>query len=108
MNSNGHGPKRDEVAALLAVMVPGEDYTTDALATKLGWSTSTTRRIIHAAEDTGIVWKHRSACKGPLVWVRHDRVRGPSRPLFIPAGELQGYEHAWRNFRDVCMLAHAS
>ncbi|MBB2926645.1 hypothetical protein FHX59_001054 [Paraburkholderia silvatlantica] len=93
---------------MLAVMVPGEDYTTGALATQPGWSLSTARTIIHAAEDTGIVWKHRCACKGPLVWVRRDRMRCPSRQLSIPAGELQGYEQAWRSFRDICMLAHAS
>lgn len=72
MNANGYRAGGDEIAALLAVMAPGEDYTADALATRLGWTISTTHALIHAAEDTGALWQYRGACKGPLMWVRRE------------------------------------
>ncbi|MBK3786575.1 hypothetical protein G3A43_40980 [Paraburkholderia aspalathi] len=101
MNRNRHPARGDQIAALLAVMTPDENYSADDLATRLGGTIFDTRILIHAAEDAGAIWQHRAACKGPPLWVRRERRREPS----MAAGkQIQGYEREWRTFRDLCML----
>jgi hypothetical protein len=107
VNTNGYRAGGDEIAALLAVMMPGEDYTAEDLAARLGWTISTTRALIHAAEDTGVLWQHRVS-KGPLMWVRRERRSRPAIRSWNEVGELRDYECQWRTFRDLCMLAHSA
>ncbi|MGF6604685.1 transposase [Paraburkholderia sp. GAS448] len=105
MNRTGCQAAGDEVAALLAVMTPDENYSTDALAARLGWTMSTTRMMIHAAQDTGVLWQnYRGASSEPILWVRRERKREPSMAPGKQMGVLQDYEREWRTFRDLCML----
>lgn len=98
-----------EVAALLAVMTLDENYSTDALAARLGWTMSATRMMIQTAQDTGVLWQnYQGASKGPILWVRRERKRESAAEPARPVGELQGYEQQWRIFRDLCMLTRTA